>query len=102
MAGVIGFITSFFDNSEKAEEAIDQEEIAEADMRITEVENLEDSDDNQQFSPEDRLVCKFFLEGKCRFGEKCKNIHEAGQGNAEASQKSRRKHNKKADKEEKV
>ena len=100
MAGVIGFITSFFDNSEKAEEAIDQEEIAEADMRITEVENLEDSDDNQQFSPEDRLVCKFFLEGKCRFGEKCKNIHEAGQGNAEASQKSRRKQNIKADKEE--
>jgi len=100
MAGVIGFITSFFDKSEKAEEAIDQEEIAEADMRITEVENLADSDDNQQFSPEDRLVCKFFLEGKCRFGEKCKNIHEAGQGNAEASQKSRRKQNIKADKEE--
>ena len=100
MAGVIGFITSFFDNSEKAEEAIDQEEFAEADMRITEVENLEDSDNNQQFSPEDRLVCKFFLEGKCRFGEKCKNIHEAGQGNAEASPKSRRKQNIKADKEE--
>ena len=98
MAGVIGFITSFFDNSEKAEESIDQE--VEADKRTTEIGNLEDLDNNQQSSPEDRLVCKFFLEGKCRFGEKCKNIHEAGQGNAEASPKSRRKQTEKPDKEE--
>lgn len=99
MAGVIGFITSLFDNSEKVEEAINQEEFVEADKRITEIGNLEDSDNNQQSSPKDRLVCKFFLEGKCRFGEKCKNIHEASQGNAEASPKSRRKHSEKTDKE---
>ena len=97
MAGVIGFITSFFDNSEKAEESIDQE--VEADKRTTEIGNLEDLDNNQQSSPEDRLVCKFFLEGKCRFGEKCKNIHEAGQGNAEALPKSRGKPTEKDDKE---
>ena len=35
-----------FDNSEKADDAIDQEEFVEADKRITEIGNLEDLDNN--------------------------------------------------------
>ena len=99
MAGVIGFITSFFDHSEKSEEVTDQEsqKFAEADIRNTEVDNWEDSDNNQESSQEDRIICHYFLEGKCRFGEKCKNIHE---GNADPSPKPRRKQNKKTVEEE--
>ena len=86
MAGVIGFIASFFDHSKKSEEVTDQEseKFAESEKTNTEVDNWEVSDNNQESSPKDRIICKFFLNGKCRFGEKCKNIHE---GNADPSPK---------------
>ena len=99
MAGVIGFIASFFDHSKKSEEVTDQEseKFAESEKTNTEVDNWEVSDNNQESSPEDRIICKFFLEGKCRFGEKCKNIHE---GNADPSPKPCGKQNKKTVEEE--
>lgn len=104
MAGVINYITSYFVNSVKSEEASGEEKMfSETDNRITEVENQKESEDNQQSSAdeEDRIICKFFLKGKCRFGEKCKNIHEVGQGKEEAPPKSRSKQKNKVE-EEKV
>ena len=81
MAGVVAFVTSFFANSQnsEAEESNGEtENFGEGDNRIKEFENQQDSDDNQQSSQE-RIICKFYLQGKCRFGEKCKNIHEGSQ-----------------------
>jgi len=68
--------------------------------------NREKSDFNES-EPENSppAVCKFFLEGRCRFGESCLNRHEGSplveQKQRKASKEEERKKRKKKDGEEK-
>ena len=36
-------------------------------------------------NPNQPIICTFFLKGACKYGDKCKNLHELGENNANMS-----------------
>jgi len=44
---------------------------------LDEMKDDEDIIDYFYNNPDKFTTCKFFLEGNCRYGEKCKNLHPA-------------------------
>jgi len=95
MAGLMSFVTSFFEKSQAEKEDIEDCENAEEE-KFSETEsdsNKKEGDNNSENSSDDqedvgKVVCKFHLMGKCRFGEKCRNIHEDNQNHETTKQTS--------------
>lgn len=102
MAGLFKLVTSFFESSAEDRETINRESnnvIEESE----EVEAISDSEDVieecvEVEEEETKVICKFYLEGKCRFGDRCRNLHEGG---TETKMKPEHKHQKVEAKKEK-
>ena len=109
MAGIINFVASFFENSENTEtERVESEHFTESEMENENTETEENLRDlqveqSQEWS-EEKMICKFFLEGRCRFGERCKNIHIQSQQHESIKQQNRPQsgHKKPQNKEDKL
>merc|ERR1739844_553643 len=97
MEGVKNIFGSWFSATEsergEGEEAQKEENCAENETE-TAMEALENIDEMTESSE----VCKFYLENKCRFGDKCRNRHEGEQvKKLVKNEQSRKKNNEESD-----
>ena len=73
-------VNYFFGEAEAAPKRAEELEIKHEDLELKETQKEEIK----------IAVCKFFLEGKCRFGEKCRNKHPPKMAPAQAETKSKK------------
>jgi len=99
MAGLFKLVTSFFESSAEDRETVnrDSTNVIEENEEVEAVSDVIE-DGVEVVEEESKVICKFYLEGKCRFGVRCRNLHEGG---SETELKPEHQHQKKEDNKEK-